>query len=167
LNCKHCNKPVYVARICPYCKENYCIEHYEPTKHFCMSRVKLHQKANTLTEKLFSRMHTLQRTFFFTAFLMVVFEDVLRKIGWLKFASCFELNLYVAILSQFFSPCAASFVAVLAACLTLLATRKFSKVRNSDNNFIRFLKFSFSLGVYTTILAAFAFSVSKWLFMFL
>ena len=37
--CSFCNKETLVIFTCPYCKENFCLEHYRPENHNCSGRV--------------------------------------------------------------------------------------------------------------------------------
>lgn len=162
MHCKHCNKAVYVAYICPYCKEYYCAEHQNPEKHGCPSAVRLYKPEKVGVKLLPSLSMKINKTLFPTALITVILEDFLRQISRLRNSPFLEPNIYVAILSQWLTPYLASPLIVIGACLTLFVARKFSMQRDVGNGCVNALRSIVSLLVYLTILIIFAFSIWGW-----
>lgn len=165
MNCRYCNESVYVTRICPYCKEYYCVKHYEPSNHLCPSFVTLNPSKSDANENVPPSVRSVQKALFFTAFTMVLLDSVLRLVGWMKFSPFFEPNLYVAILSQFFNPYFAAVTIFLAACVMLFVIRHFSNFGSCENDYVRVFRIMFPIGVYVVMIVIFAFSVLGWLVM--
>jgi len=104
----------------------------------------------------------IQKNFFAAAFMLVLLEEILRQISYMKYPF-YDANIYVAIASQWLTPYLASTIIFLTACLILFATRKFTKNQDSNNPYINLLKKAAPLGVYTTMAIIYIFSIKDWL----
>lgn len=177
MHCHHCDKQIYVAHICPHCKEYHCPEHHAPNSHNCpnyqlpnqpQTPPKLHPK--TISDKLKPsiNLETFENKFFTAAFMLVFAEEILRLISYAKNSPFLEPNIYVAITSQFMTPHIASPLIFLAACLALFLAHKFAaNNQNTNNEHMTLLKKTVPLGIYTTITLIYAFSTAGWILILL
>jgi len=188
MQCKYCDRQVYVSQICPYCKEYYCKEHSEPITHNCPSLKEPHQptgkphqlnakpqlptaKPQPATARLEEpQKHLLTsgnllKSLFIATFLLVILEEVLRQISYIENSTLFEPNTYVALMSQWISPYIASSTVFLTVCVILLAARKLaSKPQyDDDNSHVRFLKKAIPVGIYAIIIAVYLPTTIQWL----
>jgi hypothetical protein len=162
MHCKHCNRAIFVAHICPYCKEYYCVEHQNPEKHGCLSAVIAYkpEKVEVKTPPFLG--FKVNKNLFVTTLITVIFEDVLRQISRLRNPPFLEPNIYVAILSQWLTPYLASPLIIIGVCLILFATKKFSMQGDASNGYVKFLKLAVPALVYLAILITFVFSIWGW-----
>ena len=174
MQCRYCNTQVYTSHICPHCKEYYCVEHSEPITHNCPSYKESPQptaKQRPTTMKLEepqkspSARRNILKKFFATTFLLVILEEVLRQISYIKNSPFFEPNVYVSMISQWMTPYIASSIVFLTVCAILLAVNKFaSKTQNKGyNSQAELLKKVIPFGMYAIILAAYIPTTIQWL----
>jgi hypothetical protein len=174
MQCRYCNAQVYVSHICVHCKEYYCLEHSEPTTHDCPSYKEQRQPATkqrlatTRLEELHES-HTGKRSvlkkLFTGTFLLVILEETLRQISYIKNSPFFEPNVYVSMISQRITPYVASSIVFLTVCGILLTVNKFiSKTQDqNDNSQTKLLKKAIPIGVYAIILTAYIPTTIQWL----
>ncbi|MCJ7423268.1 AN1-type zinc finger domain-containing protein [Candidatus Bathyarchaeota archaeon] len=171
MQCKHCNKQLYVAHICPYCKEYYCIGHRNPSVHACQSWQKPADRyPKPSEEKKLQRIEPsrtsiagIQKNLFAVAFVLVVSEEILRLISYMRNSPLYEANMYVAIASLWLSPYLASPLIFLTACLVLFAARKITKNQDTGDLQTDMLKKAVPLGIYVIIAVIYFFSIVWWL----
>jgi hypothetical protein len=174
MQCKYCNRQVYVSQICLHCQEYYCKKHSEPITHNCPSHREPQQpttRPQLTTAKLENpQKHLLTtgnvlKSLFITTFLLVISEEVLRQISYAQNSPLFEPNVYVVIMSRWVTPYIASSIVFLAVCAILFAARKLaSKPQDdSDNPHVRFLKKAVPFGLYAIILAVYLPTIVQWL----
>ena len=174
MQCRHCNRQVYVSQVCLHCKEYYCLEHREPITHNCPSYKEPHQptaKQQPTTVKLEEpQKHLLTagnvlKRFFAATFALIVLEEVLRQISYIKYSPFFEPNVYVAMISQWVTPYIASSIVFLTVCAILFAVNKLaSKTENKGHNSqIKLLKKAIPFGIYAIIIAVYIPTTIQWL----
>jgi len=178
MQCKYCNKQSYITHICPYCKEYYCLDHREPKAHNCPPYQQLYQTPTTPQPQKFQQPATkmlkrpqtpsvsitnIHKNFFAVTFALVLFEEILRQISYIKNPPFQDGNFYVRILYQWITPYIASVIIFLITCLILFATKKLaSKNQDANNPYINLLKKAIALGIYTTIATIYIFSLREW-----
>jgi hypothetical protein len=174
MQCRYCNTQVYISHICVHCQEYYCLEHSKPANHDCPSYKEPGQpaaKQRPITTRLEepqkspSAKRSLLKKLFTATFLLVVLEETLRQISYLKNSPFFEPNVYVSMLSQRITPYIASSIVFLAVCGILLAVNKFaSRTQNMDSNSqTKLLKKLMPIGIYAIILAVYIPTTVQWL----
>jgi hypothetical protein len=174
MQCKHCDRRVYVSQICPHCQGYYCKEHSEPITHNCPSHKELYQltaKPRSTTAKLEEpQRHLLTagkilKSIFTATFLLVILEEVLRQISYAQNSPLFEPNVYVAMMSHWVTPYLASSIVLLTVCAILFAARKLaSKPQDDgDNSHVRFLRKAIPFGLYAIIIAVYLPTTIQWL----
>jgi len=160
MQCSYCSKSIYVAHVCPYCKEYHCSEHEEPADHGCSSskQADLPHTNHDYTSKVPAKPRTtlsgigsIQSRFFHLVFTLVIMEEVLRLISYSYRSPYVESNTYVMAVSMLVTPYASSSVLFLLTCLILLATRRLARGQNAKNEYKNLLKEIVPLGVFTTI----------------
>jgi hypothetical protein len=116
-------------------------------------------------QKSLLNMRNVQKRFFTATFVLVVVEEVLRQISYVKYSPFFEPNVYVAMMSQWITPYVASSIVFLTVCAILFAVNKYaSKMQNKGNNSqIKLLKKVMPLGTYAIIIAAYIPTTIQWL----
>jgi hypothetical protein len=150
------------------------LEHGKPAAHDCPSYKEPRQPATqqrpTATrleepQKSPSSKRSVLKKLFTATFLMVILEETLRQISYLKNSSFFEPNVYVSIISQRITPYIASSIVFLTVCGILLAVNKFvSKTQNQDSNSqTKLLKKLMPIGIYAIILAVYIPTTIQWL----
>ncbi|MGB9778419.1 MAG: AN1-type zinc finger domain-containing protein [Candidatus Bathyarchaeales archaeon] len=169
MQCHYCSKEAYVTYICPYCKEYFCLEHKDPTAHNCPAHQQIHlppqkpkpekiEKPSALTTKLL-------KTLFTFTFTLVLIEEILRLISYLKYSPFFpESNIYVVILSQFITPYIASPTLFIITCITLFLTKKLSEKAQSQNETVSLIAKAAPIGIYTAIAIIYLHSIYNWIF---
>lgn len=180
MQCKYCAKQVYIAHICPYCQEYYCIEHREPITHQCKSQERHYlafekpktQKTKWLAaetnEKLQTPFTNVHKFLFATAFVLVVFEQILRQTSYVINSILYEANIYVAIISVWLTPYVASIAIFIITCFVLFTARRIAtKNGNASSQYISLLKKAIPLGVYATIAIIYLESIRGWLLILL
>jgi hypothetical protein len=154
---------VYVAYICPYCKEYYCIEHQSPEKHGCPSPERPYKPEKIRAKPLHPIGFKVNKGLFIVTLVTVIFEDVLRQISRLRNNPFLEPNIYVAILSQWLTPYLASPLIIIGVCLMLFVARKFSMVDEVSNEDVWLLRLAVPILVYLAILIVFVSSIWGWI----
>jgi fucose permease len=110
-----------------------------------------------------------QKRFFTATFVLVIAEEVLRQISYVKYSPFFEPNVYVAMMSQWITPYVASSIVFLTVCAVLFVVNKYaSKMQNKGNNSqinsqIKLLKKVMPLGIYAIIIAVYIPTTIQWL----
>jgi len=178
MQCKYCQREVYIAHICLYCKEFYCIDHRDPKAHDCqvyqqMGRVALTTSVQTVKPlaeeelvglRLYSpKVLSLQRNLFALTFTLVLIEEILRLISYLRYSPYIEPNIYVALLSQFITPYLASPIFFLAICTILFATKKLSEKSKPKSELSALVTTAVPISIYTAIIIIYAYSIANWL----
>jgi len=180
MQCKYCQKEVYVAHICPYCKEFYCMEHRDPKSHNCQvyqqmglgvgipttpAQVKKPPaKEEVLESRLYSpKILNFQKNLFTCTFTLVLIEEILRLISYLRYSPYIEPNIYVALLSQFITPYIASPIFFLTICTILFATKKLSERIKPKGEFSTLTAIAVPISVYVAIIIIYAYSIANWL----
>jgi hypothetical protein len=150
------------------------LEHSEPITHNCPSykkpsRPTAKQQPTTIKlegpQKSPLPMVNLPKKFFTATFLLVILEEVLRQISYIKNSPFFEPNFYVSMISQWITPYIASSIVFLTVCAILLAVNRFaSKTQDEDNNSqTKLLKKVIPFGIYAIILVAYIPTTIQWL----
>jgi len=180
MQCKYCQKEVYVAHICPYCKEFYCMEHRDPKSHNCQvyqqmglgvgipttpTQVKKPPaKEEVLESRLYSpKILNFQKNLFTCTFMLVLIEEILRLISYLRYSPYIEPNIYVALLSQFVTPYIASPIFFLTICTILFATKKLSERIKPKSEFSTLTAIAVPISVYVAIIIIYVYSIANWL----
>lgn len=167
MRCNYCNKETYITHICPYCKEYYCLEHRKPDTHNCSA----YQQVQPLFQKPPPQKiqispdttKKLQKNFFAFAFTLVLIEEILRIISYLRYSPFLEPNIYVVFLSQWITPYIASPIFFLATCFTLFLTKKLSERLQPKTEFAALLRKVVPFGIYATITIIYAYSIANWI----
>jgi hypothetical protein len=173
MQCKYCDRQVYVSQICPHCQDYYCIDHSEPIAHNCPSHQQPQQptvKLQPTTKLEEPQKHLLTtgavlKSLFPLTLLLVIFEEVLRQISYVEYSPLFEPNVYVAMLSQHVTPYIASSIILITVCTILFAANKLaSKIQNNDRNSqVKLLKKAIPFGVYAIVIIVYIPAVLQWL----
>ena len=180
MQCKYCQKEVYVAYICPYCKEFYCMEHRDPKSHNCQvyhqmglgigvltkpTQVKKPPvKEEVLESWLYSpKILNFRKNLFTFTFTLVLIEEILRLISYLRYSPYIEPNLYVALLSQFITPYIASPIFFLTICAILFVTKKLSERIKPEGEFSTLAAIAVPISVYVAIIIIYVYSIANWL----
>lgn len=168
MQCKYCNKKLYVAHVCPYCKEYYCPEHREPNKHNCplyhpAPIAFQSQKSTKKIEKKETKLTNIQKKFFATIFLIVVLDEILRQISYIKYSPYLETNIYAAIIAQWITPYIGSTIIFLITCTILFATNRFTSKTQNINSQNSLLKTTIPFGIYTIIATIYIPTIIQWL----
>ncbi len=160
MQCNYCSRSIYIAHVCPYCKEYHCQKHQEPADHGCSSSKQTDlppidhdytSKAPTKPRATLSRTGSIQNRFFHLVFTLVIVEEVLRLISYSYRSPYVESNTYVMAVSMLVTPYASSSILFLLTCLILLATRRLARGQNAKIEYRNLLKEIVPLGVFTTI----------------
>jgi hypothetical protein len=132
----------------------------QPPAKQLLTTVKLEEPQKSLLT-----MGNVQKRFFTATFVLVVLEEVLRQISYIKYSPFFEPNIYVAMIAQWVTPYIASSIVFLTVCAILFAVNKYtSKTQNKDNNSqIKLLKKVIPLGIYAIIIAVYIPTTIQWL----
>lgn len=114
-------------------------------------------------------MGNLLKKFFTATFVLVILEEVLRQISYIKNSPFFEPNFYVLLISQWITPYIASSIVFLTVCAILFAVNKFaSKTQNKGyNSQTKLLKKVIPFGIYAIIIAAYIPTTIQWLLILL
>lgn len=172
MQCRYCNRQIYVSQVCLHCKEYYCLEHQEPITHNCPSPKEPRQPtAKPTTVKIEEPQKHLLTTgnalkkLFAATFVLVVLEEVLRQISYIENSPFFEPNVYVAMTSQWVTPYIASSIVFLTVCVILFAANKLaSKTQNKDyHSQTKLLKKAIPFGIYAIIVIAYVPTIMQWL----
>jgi len=167
MRCNYCNKETYITHICPYCKEYFCLEHRDPNTHNCSTyRLVQLPSRKPLAEKVQIPEDTalkFQKNFFAFAFMLVLIEEILRIISYLRYSPFLEPNLYVVFLSQWMSPYIASPVFFLMICFTLFLTKKLTESMQPKTEFTTLLRKVIPVGIYTAITTIYVYSIANWI----
>jgi hypothetical protein len=95
--------------------------------------------------------------------MLVLIEEILRIISYLRYSPFLEPNLYVAFLSQWISPYIASPVFFLITCFTLFLTKKLTERMLPKNEFTTLLRKVVPVGIYTAITIIYVYSIANWI----
>lgn len=182
MQCEYCGKQAYITRICPCCKEHYCLEHHDQKAHDCPSHKQPHEpdskpdvtKPQSHTTKTLQKPIThsvffedIQKKFFTASFMLVVAEEILRLIGYMKnplSLAYLDGNMYVEILYQSMTPQTASVIIFVLACCILFGTKKLaSKNRSTSNPYANLLKRAIPLCIFAAITITYLFSITNWI----
>lgn len=181
MQCKYCNKQAYISHVCPCCKEYYCTEHAEPNTHKCTAYgrqnqpltspyMRPQQHATGTREKPETpptTIEVIQRKLFVAALTLLLAEETLRLVSYIRNPPSLELNIYVAIASMWLTPYVASSIIFLSTCLVLLTARKKLKNRGRNNEQMSLLRNAIPIGIYATIAVVNIFSIAGWIFVLL
>jgi len=166
MQCHYCSKEAYVAYICPYCKEYFCQEHKDPQAHNCQIYWQIHpppQKPKPQKiEKPFVLETKISKTLFTFTFTLVVIEEILRLVSYLKYSPFLESNIYVVILSQFITPYIASPILFLTTCIILFLTKRLSEKAQPKSELAALLIKAVPIGIYVTIAIIYVYSIVNW-----
>jgi len=177
MRCNYCQREVYIAHICPYCKEFYCIEHRDPRSHNCQVYQQMGIGASTIPAhapkplakeyaelKLYSpRIISLQKNLFTLTFTLVLIEEVLRLISYLRYSPYIEPNMYIALLSQFITPYLASPIFFIIVCTILFVTKKLSEKSKPKSELSALVTIALPISIYIAITIIYAYSIANWL----
>jgi len=181
MRCNYCRREVYIAHICPYCKEFYCIEHRDPRSHNCQVYQQIGIGASTIPAhapkplakeyaelKLYSpRIISLQKNLFTLTFTLVLIEEVLRLISYLisylRYSPYIEPNMYIALLSQFITPYLASPIFFIIVCTILFVTKKLSEKSKPKSELSALVTIALPISIYIAITIIYAYSIANWL----
>lgn len=177
MQCKYCQKEVYIAHICPYCKEFYCMEHRAPKSHNCQVYKQIDiltlptpaQAEKPLTREVIetrfysTKVQNFQKNLFLCTFTLVLIEEILRLISYLRYSPYIEPNIYVALLSQIITPYIASPIFFLTICAILFTTKKLSEKAKPKNEFSALILKAAPISVYVAILIVYTYSIANWL----
>jgi len=114
MQCKHCNKQAYISHVCPCCKEYYCTEHAEPNAHKCTAYGRQNQPLTSpymrpqqhttgtreKPETPPTTIEAIQGKFFVAALTLLLAEETLRLVSYIRNSPSLELNIYVATASM-------------------------------------------------------------------
>ena len=95
--------------------------------------------------------------------MLVLIEEILRLISYLRHSPYIEANIYVALLSQFVTPYIASPIFFLTICTILFATKKLSERIKTKNEFSTLVAIAVPISVYVAIIIIYVYSIAKWL----
>ena len=175
MRCKVCNREIYIAHICPYCKEFYCMEHRDPKSHSCQvygqmgiltpptSARKIVAKEVQETPPHPTIIQNFQKNLFTCTFTTVLIEEILRLISYLRYSPYIESNIYIVLLSQIVTPYIASSIFFLTICAILFATKRLSEKVRPVNEFKALIAHALPILVYVTVIVVYAFSIINWL----
>ncbi|MEM3827873.1 MAG: zinc finger AN1 domain-containing stress-associated protein [Conexivisphaerales archaeon] len=173
MRCKFCKREVYIAHICPYCKEYFCIEHRNPKTHNCAAYQQLIptiiRPKTALEEKLEkiqappTTLKKIQKTLFTSAFTLVIIEEVLRLVSYLKYSPYLEPNIYITLLAQWVTPYISSPIFFLIICAILFAAKKLSE-KEPKNELKSLLTKAVPLSVYVTTILMYIYYIANWIF---
>jgi hypothetical protein len=176
MQCKYCQKEVYIAHICPYCKEFYCIEHREPASHNCQVyqqfsiglpkpiQVRKPPTKEYAELKLhYPKVLNLQKKLFMLTFTLVIIEEILRLISYPQRSPYIDGNIYVTLLSQLITPYLASIIFLLTTCTILFITKRLSEKSKPKNELSALITTAAPISVYIAILIIYAYSIANWL----
>lgn len=169
MRCSFCGRELYTAYICPYCKEHFCIDHRNPKNHNCT----IYQELNPMSrqpktlkempEKANPSFVSLRKTLFTSAFTLVLIEEILRLVSYLKYSPYLEPNIYITILSQWTSPYISSPIFFLLICAILFATEKLAG-KQPKSELKSLLSKAIPLTVYITISIMYIYYIANWIF---
>jgi hypothetical protein len=160
MQCSYCSKPVYVAHICPYCKEYHCTEHHESANHSCPSNMQTSlpsvnhdyiSKTPVRPQIALTGMKSIQSKFFLLVFTLVIVEEILRLISYSFHSPYLESNIYVALASLHANPYFSSSIMFLLVCFMLLATRRLARTQSTKKEYAGLLKKTLPFGMYASI----------------
>jgi hypothetical protein len=114
--------------------------------------------------KLYSpRIISLQRNLFTLTFTLVLIEEVLRLISYLRYSPYIEPNIYIALLSQFITPYLASPIFFIIVCTILFVTKKLSEKSKPKSEFSALVTIALPISIYIAITLIYAYSIANWL----
>ncbi|MBS7620640.1 AN1-type zinc finger domain-containing protein [Candidatus Bathyarchaeota archaeon] len=168
MQCNYCHKEVYVTHICPYCKEYFCMEHRSPQIHNC--KIYRELKPTLIPPKEKTPTHIakqlpikkFQKSLFTSAFTLVLIEEILRLIGYLKYSPYLEPNFYIVLISQWITPYISSTMFFLLICIILFTTKKLSE-KQHESEIKSLLSGAISISVYFTIIILYIYYMANWI----
>jgi hypothetical protein len=171
--CYYCKKETYITHICPYCKEYFCLDHRDPKIHNCTTNQQMPNtpakipklKLPEATPSTF--MIKLSKNFFTFTFILVLLEEILRVMSYLRYSPYLEPNIYVVLLSQWITPYIASPIFFLTICFILFATKKLSQRAHPQNENSSILSKAVPIGIYATIAIIYAYAIANWILILL
>jgi len=114
--------------------------------------------------KLYSpRIISLQRNLFTLTFTLVLIEEVLRLISYLRYSPYIEPNIYIALLSQFITPYLASPIFFIIVCTILFVTKKLSEKSKPKSELSALVTIALPISIYIAITIIYAYSIANWL----
>jgi hypothetical protein len=114
--------------------------------------------------KLYSpRIISLQRNLFTLTFTLVLIEEVLRLISYLRYSPYIEPNIYIALLSQFITPYLASPIFFIMVCTILFVTKKLSEKSKPKSELSALVTIALPISIYIAITIIYAYSIANWL----
>jgi len=114
--------------------------------------------------KLYSpRIISLQRNLFTLTFTLVLIEEVLRLISYLRYSPYIEPNIYIALLSQFITPYLASPIFFIMVCTILFVTKKLSEKSKPKSELSALVTIALPISIYIAITMIYAYSIANWL----
>jgi hypothetical protein len=114
--------------------------------------------------KLYSpRIISLQRNLFTLTFTLVLIEEVLRLISYLRYSPYIEPNMYIALLSQFITPYLASPIFFIIVCTILFVTKKLSEKSKPKSELSALVTIALPISIYIAITIIYAYSIANWL----
>jgi hypothetical protein len=114
--------------------------------------------------KLYSpRIISLQKNLFTLTFTLVLIEEVLRLISYLRYSPYIEPNMYIALLSQFITPYLASPIFFIIVCTILFVTKKLSEKSKPKSELSALVTIALPISIYIAITIIYAYSIANWL----
>jgi hypothetical protein len=114
--------------------------------------------------KLYSpRIISLQKNLFTLTFTLVLIEEVLRLISYLRYSPYIEPNMYIALLSQFITPYLASPIFFIIVCTILFVTKKLSEKSKPKSELSALVTIALPISIYIAITLIYAYSIANWL----
>jgi hypothetical protein len=109
----------------------------------------------------------LSKNFFAFTFILVVLEEIMRVMSYLRYSPYLEPNIYVVLLSQWITPYIASPIFFLTTCFILFATKKLSQRAHPQNENSSILSKAVPIGIYATIAIIYAYAIANWILILL
>jgi len=94
---------------------------------------------------------------------LVLIEEVLRLISYLRYSPYIEPNIYIALLSQFITPYLASPIFFIIVCTILFVTKKLSEKSKPKSEFSVLVTIALPISIYIAITLIYAYSIANWL----
>ena len=125
------------------------------------------QKSTKKIEKTETRLTIIQKKFFAATFLIVVLDEILRQISYIKYSPYFEPNIYAAIMAHWITPYISSTIIFLITCTILFATNRFASKTQNINSKSSLLKTAIPFGIYTIVATVYIPTMIQWLILIL
>jgi len=125
------------------------------------------QKSTKKIEKTKTRLAIIKRNFFVATFLIVVLDEILRQISYIKYSPYLEPNIYAAIFAQWITPYVSSVIVFLITCIILFATNRFAAKTQGITLQSSLIRTAIPFGVYVVVNTIYIPTIVQWLILIL